>query len=303
MKKRLTRDKLKEWGIAYVFIIPALALWIWWWAIPTIQSFSLSFYTYNYTRPDENVFVGLQNYIEIFSDEYFFRALKNSLLVVLVSVPLQSVFAMLLALAVNIKVRGRGIFRTIYYMPYILSGIATATVFQYMFVQDKFVPKLFSLIGFENTTWSANTKYALLLVILMYVWQQAGFYMIILLAGLEDIPKELHEAAMVDGASKVQSFFRVTLPLLRPIMMLVIIFGVINAFQIFDQIAALAKKGNLGTPAGSTSTIVTYLYTHSFKYNEVGYGSAVAVLLFVIIFVFTIVQQIITRRTGGEEAA
>ena len=167
----------------------------------------------------------------------------------------------------------------------------------YFFVKDGPATKFFSLLGLENVSWFASTKYALAFLIIVYVWQQVGFYMVIFIGGLQEVPAGLYEAAKVDGAGAWQRLIKITVPLIKNTTYLVLTFGMINAFQIFDQIAAMSKQSPLGSPSGATSTLVTFLYQQSFSYMDMGYGSAAAVILFLIIFALSAVRELAGRRT------
>jgi multiple sugar transport system permease protein len=251
VKKKIGRNDKKRWLTAYLFILPAAIFWTYWFFIPACESFGLSFFEYNYVMPLNNHFVGLNNYIKLFSDNNFLRAIQHSLTIVAVAVPIQTIISLLMALIINKNFKGRGFFRTLFYSPYVISSLAVATVFMYLFAQNQPLTNLFSkLFGMENSAWAVNVRYALILVILMYVWQQVGFYMVMYLSGLQTIPGEINESAKIDGASGFQIFWYITRPLLKPTTFLVITYGVISAFQIFDQISAVAGTGVLGTPGG-----------------------------------------------------
>ena len=291
IKKRYN-DKISMRITAYLFLLPVIILWAVWFVLPFVQSFGLSFYDFNYAKPANNHFVGLDNYKALFQDAYFYKALKNTLMLIVVVVPIQTIFSLGIALCLNMKFKGRGICRTIFYMPNVISSIAVATVFMYLFVQDELLPTLFSnILGMDNLTWFADTRYALPFIMIMYIWQSMGFYMLIYLSGLQGISGDIYEAASIDGANKIQTVVGITIPLLKPVTFLVITYGMINAFQVFDQIAAISKNSPIGSPAGSTSTLSTYFYQQSFTFGEVGYGSAAAVVLFVMIFSVTLIQK------------
>lgn len=282
---------------ALLFIAPAAILWIWWFAYPAIRSLILSFYDYNYIRTAGNKFVGLANYAKLFSDRTFKQSFWHSCEMVLVCVPIQTCLSLLIAVLLNTRFRGRTVIRTIFYAPYVISAIAVATVFMYLYGQDAPLTNLFStLFGMENKGWFANMKLALPLVMIMFVWQQIGFYMIMYLSGLQSIPSELSEAAEIDGANRLQLFFHITLPLLGPTTYLVVTYGIITAFQVFDQMSAIAGTGVLGSPGGALNTLVTFFYQNSFKYGKVGYGSAAVVVLFALIFTVTLLQRMVVDR-------
>ncbi len=275
-----------------IFMLPAAICWVLWFFIPFVRSVYLSFFEYSYLRPDEKVFIGLQNYIQMFQDPKFILALKNTLLFVIVTVPVMTMVSLALAVILNSKFRARGIFRTIYFIPYTIAGVAVATVFMYLFVKGGLVQALLVKIGFPDTTWYADVKLAMPFIGILFVWQLVGFYMIYYLSGMQTISDNVYEAAKIDGAGGWQTFRYVTLPLLKPTTYLVVVYSIIQAFQIFDQIAAVTSaSGGLGSPAGATNTLLTYFYQNSFRYYKVGYGCSIAVVLFLIIMVVSLIQK------------
>lgn len=298
-KKRKKYSKLrKQEAIAgWIFVLPAVAFWLIWFLYPAIKAISISFYQYNYATPETNAFIGLDNYIRLFHDPKFFTAMGHSFLMVLIIVPLQTLISFAIAVLLNGKIRCKGFFRSSCYIPYVISAVAVTIFFMYFFVMNGPATKFFSLFGLENVSWFASTKYALAFLIIVYVWQQIGFYMVIFIGGLQEVPAELYEAAKVDGAGAWQRLTKITVPLIKNTTYLVLTFGMISAFQIFDQIAALSKQAPLGSPSGATSTMVTFLYQQSFSYMDMGYGSAAAVILFLIIFALSAVREFAERRT------
>ncbi len=289
--RSLSRSKKEETITAYLFLLPVIILWLMWFLVPTIQSFGISFYQYSFVQVSQNHFIGFDNFIKALTEPDFYQALKHTLFLAFVAVPVQSILALLLAMALNLSIRFKGGFRTIFYTPYVVSSIAVTTVFMYFFVMDTPVTRFFSIFGMDNTTWYADLKLALPFITIIYVWQQIGFYIVIFLAGLQTIPAELNESAKVDGANSIKRFFYITLPMLKPVIFLVLTFGMIQALQVFDQVAAVAQNQPLGSPAGATSTLVSYFYVQSFKNWDMGYGSAIALLLFAVIFIITMVQK------------
>ncbi len=294
IKKRI----LGEWIIGWGFVLPFVALWIIWFAKPFFEAFQFSLYRFSFAYPDQTKYLGLQNYIDILHDHYFWIAFRHSFIFVLITVPALLVSSLPIAALLNGQFRGRGLFRTIFYTPYVVSSIAVTTVFMYFFIQGGLLSRLFHLFGLANVTWYTNINYALPFVIIIYIWQYTGFYVVIYLAGIQGISQELYEAAKVDGATSFQILMKITVPLLRPTIFFGTTLSLINAFQVFDQIAALCKNSVIGSPAGATSTLVTYFYSYSFNYYEMGYGSAAAVILFLFILCFTVINQIISNKMG-----
>lgn len=295
-KKRNIKYNRHEVTTAICFLAPAVFLWGFWFLIPAAKSMRLSFYDYSFIVPEDTRFVGWSNYIRLFGDPDFLKALQHTFILAVLVVILLAVLAFFIAVLLDGKVRGKTFFRTVYYMPYVISSVAVSIFFMYFFVKDGIGTKLFALFGADNTTWFTSTKYALYLIVIIYVWQQIGFYMILYIGGLQNISGELYEAARIDGANRRHCLRYITVPLVKPTTYLVVTLGMINAFQIFDQIAAISKNSPLGSPAGSTSTVVTFLYSQSFSYMNMGYGSAAAMVLVVIIFVLSLVRNFISRE-------
>jgi multiple sugar transport system permease protein len=285
-------------AVGWLFTLPFLVLWAWWFFYPFIQSFIRSFQDANFAALDEAKFIGLQNYITILHDHQFYRAVLHSLQIVVIAVPIQTILGLLVAMLVNQKIKGKGIFRTIFFIPYITSQIAVTTVFMMLFKQGTFVTEFFTLFGFADTTWFADTRYALLFVSLLFIFQQIGFSMIVYLSALQEVPKDLYEAGQMDGASKWAQFRFITIPYVKPITFFVVSVATILGFQIYDQIAAISRYGALGSPAGATSTVVTYFYQNGIRYMNIGYGSAAVVLFFFIIMIITFLQKKLLDEKG-----
>jgi len=299
VSKKITKGSKLSWNTdsdsttAYLLLAPFLLLWLVWFLYPFIQSFLISFQNFDFSRMEDAKFIGFDNYLKLLvGNEEFYAAMWHTVIIVLVAVPLQSFFALLLALALNQGIVAKGIFRTMFIIPNITSGIAAATVFMVLFRKDMIFSKFFSILGFPNDTWTARPDLALLFIIILYVWQQAGFYMIIYIAGLQGISKELYEASRVDGANAFQQFKSITLPSLKPVTFLVVSVGTIQAFQIYDQIAAISRYGKLGSPADSTTTLITFFITHGIRYpDEMGLGCAAVIVFLFIILGITLVQK------------
>jgi multiple sugar transport system permease protein len=294
VRKSISQKGDSDTVTALLFTAPFLLLWIAWFFYPFMQSFLLSFQDFDFINPGAAKFIGLGNYIKLFSDNpEFLQAIYHSILIVVVAVPVQTILALIIAMALNTKIHGRAFFRTIYVIPNITSGIAAATIFMILFRQDYPVTKILSIIfRLPGETWIASAKLALPFIIILYIWQQVGFYMIIYLAGLQDVPQELYEACTVDGANALQQFIHVTVPMLRPVTFFIVSVGTINAFQVFDQVAAISRYGVLGSPAGATSTLITYFYQHGIRYTaDMGLGCASVIVFLMIILAVTYLQK------------
>lgn len=298
MRKKASKLRIEEVVTAYLFLLPFLVLWIVWFLMPLIQSINMSLYDFSFIKPEAAMFVGIDNYQKLFRDPYFWKATGNTLFFVAVTVPATLALSLPVAAILNSKIRGRTFFRTAYYMPNVISSIAVATVFMYLFVKGSFCSKLLSVLGLPDVTWFTDVGLALPFVMIIYVWQVTGFYVVIYLAGLQTISTDVYEAAKIDGAGTGALFFRITVPLLRPTLVFGLTYSVINSFQVFDQIAAISQNRTLGSPAGATSTMVTFFYSNAFQYYDMGYGCAAAIVLFVLILVVSLIQKKLVSPKG-----
>jgi multiple sugar transport system permease protein len=299
------RTKIKrEYAVTGIlFVAPILTLMAIWFYYPIGRSFYFSLHELSFLRPDDLAFVGFSNYRELIRNPRFLLSLKNSLVLTMVGVPVQSACALLLAVGLRRIQRGKGFFRTLIFQPYITSTVAVTTVFMYFFLENSGIATQFlASLGFRNVSWFADVQYALPFLIILCVWTYTGFYMVIYLNGLLAIPESLYEQAHVEGASSLQQFFAITLPLLRPTTFLVMTSGMIFLMQIFDQPFTLSRGGILGSPAGATSTVVIYFYNQAFRFNKAGLGSAAAFIIFFVILVLTLAQKKISELLSHEEA-
>lgn len=280
-----TQENIAGW----IMVAPIVILMLVFVIGPAIYSFILSFQDYNMLKPDKSEWVWLDNYKELISDPNFYQALYNTLKYTVIVVPVQTAIALLLATVANQKIRGKTFFRVAYYIPAVTSAVASAAMFMFLFNTNGIANKFLGIFGFEAVSWFNDPTYALPLAMIMAIWSTVGTQMLVFLAGLQDIPQEVYEASAIDGASSMRSFFSITVPLLTEKTMFVVVVGMIGTLQMFDQ--AFIISGGTGGPLGSTTTVVLYLYNKAFGENRLGYGSAVAVGLFVIIFTLTVLQK------------
>jgi len=275
--------KSKENLIGYVFISPWLIGFILLNIGPMIMSFIFSFTSYDCFSSLK--FIGFNNYISMVTNDSLF---KNALLVtfkyVLFYVPLRVVVALTIAMLLNQQIRGMSFYRTIYYIPSILGGgVAVSVMWKMILSKDGAINALLGMLGLEGPNWLADPNTALFSMVIMSCWA-FGSAMVIFLAGLKGIPKELYEASSVDGASPVRQFFSITLPLLSPVIFFNIVMTLIDGFQVFTQAFIMTSGG----PLNSTRFYVLYLYQNGFQYFRMGYASAMAWILFIIIMGFTL---------------
>ena len=252
---------------------------------PIIASFLLSFTNWDLvTKPE---WIGLGNYKHLLSNPIFIKALKNTAYYTLLNVPLSMVLSLLLAVAMNQKLKGIVVFRTAFFMPVISSMVAISLLWKYIYNSQYGLLNYFlGLAGIAPKNWLGDTRLAMPSLIMMSVWKGLGYNMMIWLAALQGIPEDLYEAARIDGANKWQQFKNVTVPLLSPTTFLMLILGIINSFQVFEASYVMTNGG----PANATLTIVLYLYSNAFEWLKMGYASAMAYILALIIFVLTIIQ-------------
>jgi multiple sugar transport system permease protein len=280
-------DRARESVAGYLFLLPWLVGFLGLVLGPMVASLWLSLTKYDLLSPP--VWVGAQNYVNLLSDPRYLQSVKVTLTYVGLSVPLRLVFALLLALVLNRGVRGLDLYRAIFYVPSLLgASVAIAILWRQLFGGDGVVDQLLRLLGWHNPpAWVFDPRYAIFTLIVLAIWE-FGSPMVIFLAGLRQIPRELYEAAMVDGAGRVSRFFRITLPLLTPLVLFNLVLQMIGSFQAFTP--AYIVSGGSGGPIDSTLFYTLYLYQQAFGSLHMGYGAAMAwVLLLVIAAVTAIV--------------
>jgi ABC-type sugar transport system permease subunit len=264
--------------IAWLGLVPALAILIAYRLIPLLWNFLLSFQNMRYTG--ETSWVGLENYFQLMEDPVFLDALFNTFLF-LGSVPIAVTIALGLALLLNERFPGSNVFRSMFFLPYITMMVAIAVTWAYMFKSQggviNYALQQMGLIN-QNISWLSDSWWARLSVIIVHVWKTTGFYLIIILAGLQNIPQEIYEVARIDGASTRQRFMYVTLPLLKPTLGVCALVGLVTSFELFDLVQVLTSGG----PARSTEILITWIYKQAFEFGNFGYSAVLAIILFVI---------------------
>lgn len=275
-------NKKSERRAAYLFVIPAVILLLAFLVYPALQTVRYAFTDYNIMRPDWIKFCGFNNFIELFQDENFWIAVKNTLYFTIVVVPFQTLLALGLALLISSKRKGVAIFRAAYFSPQVTSMVVVAILWTVMYNSNPdsgLLNALLVKLGMEPCGFLNDPKTAMNSIIFMSAWQGAGYQMMIFLAGLQGIPKEQYEAASIDGANKIKSFFYVTLPGLKNVISYVVMITVIQAMKLFIQPYVMTKGG----PQNSTRTLVYYIYEQGFQKRNFGYACAVAAVFFVIV--------------------
>ncbi len=289
-------NKRREGLQGYLFLSPALIIFLIFTILSTSFILFLSFTKYN-TLNGQMKFIGLDNYFKLFSDSRFQISLKNTFKYVIVVVPIQTILALLIAMALNAKIKFPVVFRTIFFLPTLTSSAALTIIFMFLFsVTGPLNQILLNLYLIkEPISFLTDTKFALKVIMVMNIWSTIPMYSTIYIAGLKDISNEIYEAASIDGANGFSKFIYIVVPIIAPITLFVFLTGLIGCFQIFDQ-AYILSNGS-GGPANSTLTVTLLIYQYAFTTSgTMGYAAAIAVALAFIIFAFSLV----TKRWQGQ---
>lgn len=283
------RQQEKTWG--YIFVLPAMLGFFLFMAYPMVEGIRLSLLEWSGLGPSK--WIGLANYLKLFQDRHFHKAVWNTayytLGILLIGVPL----ALILAIALNQKLRGRNFYRMAYYLPVISMMVAVSMLWKWLLSTNHGLVNYFlSFVGIPRINWLLDPKCAMPGLILMSIWKGTGFNMVVFLAGLQGISSTYYEAADIDGATWWHKFRHITLPLLSPTTFFVIITTTIHSFQIFQQAYILTEGG----PQGATTTIVYYVYKNAFEWFKMGYACSQASLLFVVLIVVTLIQLKLQKR-------
>jgi multiple sugar transport system permease protein/sn-glycerol 3-phosphate transport system permease protein len=279
---RRTRTTLE----AYLLIAPSLFGFLAFLVAPVVIVFVLSLFSWNLIGSPQ--FVGLANYRRMFSDSETWHALLNTVYYVVLNIPLQTVLALLLALALNRRMnRLSKFFRVVFVLPWMAMPVALGVIWNWFFdPRSGIIDHIFSMAGFTGPNWLTSTTWAMPVIASVNVWQYTGYTMLFLLAGLQAIPQQVYEAAALDGVSATQRFFRITLPLLRPALFFVLVTNIIGSFQQFDTVFVMTQGG----PGQSTTTMNYYIYQQAFQLFHAGYAATLSILLFAVILAVTFIQ-------------
>jgi raffinose/stachyose/melibiose transport system permease protein len=281
-----------SWPAIAVFLLPAVVLYILFVIYPIIQSTRYSLYDWNGLEPLTD-FIGIDNFRRAFEDPLFLDALQHNGIIIALSLALQIPFSLGLAVLLSVKLPGRGLLRTLFFAPYVLSEVITGVVWRQILRPNGLLDQSLNAVGAEGLIreWLADPDIVLYSLFFVISWKYFGFHMILLLAGLQQIPKELTEAARIDGATAWQRFRHVTFPLLGPTLRVSVFLSIIGALQLFDLVWATTRGG----PIGASSTMATYLY-EQFRKSLFGYASAVSIVIFVLSLVIALAYQRFAMR-------
>ncbi|WP_073012849.1 carbohydrate ABC transporter permease [Clostridium amylolyticum] len=292
-KPKLKKKDLKDYCWAYFMIAPTIIgliiLNVW----PIIQTFWLSLHkTMDF---GSNEFVRLDNYKYLLQDTAVMQAAANTFKYAIIAVPVGIIFSLAIAVLLNSNIKGKSIYRTIYFLPMVSAPAAIAMVWKWMYnTEFGLFNYLLSLVGIKGPSWLTNPNIALGAIIVVGIWSSIGYNMVILLAGLQEIPATFYEAAEIDGAGPFRKFFSITLPLLSPTMFFVVVTTVISSLQVFDYIFMMIDKTNAAME--KTQSLVYLFYKYSFVMNDKGYGSTIIMFLLVIVMLITIAQLYFQKK-------
>ena len=296
-KKSRSFNRRNETMIAWLFSSPALILLIVFIAIPFFMAIYLSF-TDQRLIPNPNLptqIVGLRNFVRLVDDEAFLRGLINNFYFVIVVVPIQTALALFLAILINQKIKGVNTYRTVYFAPVVTSMVVVAVIWTFLYNPSGMINSFIRILSFGTLgpyKWLQDTKLVFPAIMLLSIWQGVGFQMVIYLAGLQEIPTDMYEAAEVDGANKWQQFTGITWPMLRNTTIFVVITTTILAFRLFDQVKVMTNGG----PQNASMTTIVYVIEQGWGQLKVGYASAISVLFFIIVLVISLLQRRVLRE-------
>ena len=286
--KRIPKSRLQEYLFCFYVMLPIMLIYFVLRFYPLGNTIYLSFHEWN-LLDSVKTFVGLNNFIELSKDITFLEATKNTLLFVVVGVPITIFFSLLFALLIN-KIKRTGLYEFVYYLPVITSMVAVAAVWQWIY-DSRFglLNYLLTLLGLQGKAWLVDPNLAIWAVMILTIWKEIGYFLIILLLGLRSIPEYIKEAADIDGASGWQVTRYVTLPLIKPMILYVVSVASIRAFKVFTQVYVMTG-GVQGSAGADLRVIVTDIYEKGFRFFRMGYASAEAIVLFLFILIATLVQ-------------
>ena len=280
--------------VIFLFLLPAIVLFLLFVIYPIFQSIYYSLFSWKGFGPAVD-FVGLDNFKNILKDKVFMIALRNGLLIIALSLFAQLPLSLALAVLVGRDLPGRVIFRTIFFLPYVLSEVIAALMWLFILNPDPergFVNAVIMFFGGESQAWLGNTDLVLLSIFAALTWKYFGYHMLLFMTGLQNIPTEVEEAGRIDGANSIQNFFYITLPLLGSTIRTSVYLSVLGSIQQFILVWIMTKGG----PVNASETMATYMYRFGFVRFQLGYGSAVAIYMFLLCLIFSLIYQRLTRQ-------
>jgi len=294
VKMKPSKRRVNEWCWGWFLIAPTIIGLVILNIIPIFQTLYLSFFKSG-DFGKGNIFIGLGNYQKMIGDMQVWHAVGNTLKYTLIVVPFTIIISMVIAVLLNDKLRGKSIYRTIYFIPMVAAPAAITMVWKWLYNnQFGLLNVLLEKIGMGSINWIDGPNVSLISVAIIGIWSTVGYNMVLLLAGLQEIPRDYYEASSIDGANPIVQFFRITLPLISPTVFFVMVTTIIQAMQVFDVIYMMI---DVTSPAYDKTVSLVYLfYNNSFKYSNKGYGSAIVMLLLAIIMVITVIQMKVQKK-------
>ena len=278
----------------YLFLLPAILVLGITVLFPALQAFALSFTQYDYDITQLPKWSGLENFQHLAKDPVYWKTLYNTLLYLIVVVPILVIVPLGLAILVNKKIRGISLFRVAFYTPVVISMVVAGIAWKALYLSKGLLNQFLREFGFsEGIAWLTSPKIAIFSVMAVTIWKGLGYYMVIYLAGLQSIPNELYEAAAIDGSDSWRKHLDITIPLMRPYILLVGVISTIAATKVFEEIHIMTQGG----PSNSTKTVVYYLYEKAFQDLEINYACTIGLILFVIIFMLSIINLKISQNS------
>ena len=269
----------------YLFILPAFVVLVVFFFIPFFQTIGLSFFDYSSSIYNPS-FTGINNYIKLFNEPIFYKVMFNTFMYLIIAVPFLVIFPLFIAILINQKIKGITLYKILIYLPVIVSIVVAAIAFKWLYSTQGVLNYILSIFNINSIGWLTDTKWVLFSVAIVTIWKGVGYYMMIYLASLMSVPQDLYEACDIDGANFLKKHLTVTIPHIMPTIALVTTISTISAMKVFAEIYVMTKGG----PLNSSKTIVYYIYERAFENLDLGYASALAVILLIIVMLFSLIN-------------
>jgi len=294
-------DKRIQRLTPYLFLLPALIVLGLTVFYPALQAFYLSFTRYEYDLTQPPLWIGLKNFRRLFADPVFWQTFRNTVLYLVCVVPILVTLPLGLAILVNQKLRGIRWFRVAYYIPVVISIVVAGIAWKWLYAENGLLNQVLKLLGLfqDGIPWLTSPQWAIFSVMAVTVWKGLGYYMVIYLAGLQAIPADLYEAAAIDGSDGIKKHWDITVPLMKPYLLLVAVISAISATKVFEEVYIMTQGG----PRNSSKTIVYYLYEQAFRELEMSYACTIGLVMFLIILALSVLRLSLERITGNKDEA
>jgi ABC-type sugar transport system permease subunit len=286
IRRQTRRKATRSDRNGYFFVIPYVVFFLAFVAYPLLFSLILVFHRWNIVTPMQ--WIGLKNFVRVFQDPLFLKSLLNTLTFLCIHIPLQIVVAMVFALLLHSRLRGRGFFRALYFLPVVVSGVAVTIVWQQLYSYDNgLLNTVLQAVGLPIVPWLIDARIAMASIAIMATWKNVGIYIILFLAGLQNIPRELYEASSLDGDSVAGQFFHITLPMLNPTVIVIIVLSTIGGFSLFIEPYVMTGGG----PMQSTLSGMLYIYNQAFYFDHMGYAATLGFIYALVILAVVLLQR------------